>query len=65
MEEIQDRDLDGEVMISNTGCLSICSQGPIVVIYPENIWYGGVTPDDAEEIMDALENGEVVERLAL
>ncbi len=66
MEEIQDRELDGEVMITNTGCFGICSKGPIVVVYPEGVWYGSVTPDDVEEIMDShIENGEVVSRLAL
>jgi (2Fe-2S) ferredoxin len=65
MEEIADREQEGEVFVSNTGCLSMCNKGPVVVIYPQNTWYGGVTPDDVEEILDALESGEVVERLAL
>ncbi len=65
VEEVQDRELDGEVMVTNTGCLGLCSMGPVVMIYPDTIWYGKVTADDVEEIMDALEEGEVVERLAL
>jgi (2Fe-2S) ferredoxin len=63
MEEVQDRDL--EVMVTNTGCLGICDKGPIVVIYPEGTWYGSVTPDDVEEIMDALEEGNTVKRLEI
>jgi (2Fe-2S) ferredoxin len=65
LDEIADRELDSEVMVTNTGCLSMCSQGPVVVIYPEGVWYGGVSGNDVEEIMDALENGETVARLAL
>lgn len=66
MEEIRDRDLGSEVFVSNTGCFTLCEKGPIVVIYPDNVWYGGVTPDDVEEIMDEhIEGGQVVERLAL
>jgi (2Fe-2S) ferredoxin len=65
LDEIADRELDSEVMVTNTGCLSVCSRGPVVVIYPKGTWYGGVCTDDIEEIMDALENGETVERLAL
>ncbi len=65
LDEIADRELDSEVMVTNTGCLSVCSQGPIVVIYPQGTWYGGVSTGDVEEIMDALENGEIVERLAI
>lgn len=66
MEEIEERELDGEVMVTSTGCLSICSQGPIVVVYPEGVWYGAVTPDDVFDIMENhIENGEVVERLLI
>jgi len=65
VEEVQDRGLDTEAMVTNTGCFGLCSMGPVVMIYPDQIWYGKVTPDDVEEIMDALEEGEVVERLLI
>ena len=66
MRETQERGLTGEVMITNTGCFGICNQGPIVVVYPEGTWYGGVTPDDVEEIVEShFEKGEVVERLEI
>lgn len=66
MEEIDDRGLGGEVMVSNTGCLALCEKGPVVVIYPDNTWYGGVTTDDVEEIMDEhIEGGNVLKRLEL
>ena len=65
VEEVQDRGLDSEIMVTNTGCLGMCSMGPIVVIYPEQFWYGKVSAEDVEEIMDALEEGGSVERLLL
>jgi len=66
MEEIEDRGLGGEVMVSSTGCLALCEKGPVVVIHPDNIWYGGVTPDDVEEIMNEhIEGGKVLRRLEL
>jgi (2Fe-2S) ferredoxin len=66
MEEIEDRGLGGEVVVSNTGCLALCEKGPVVVVYPDNTWYGGVAPEDVEEIMDEhIEGGNVVERLEL
>ncbi|MFW6305748.1 MAG: 2Fe-2S ferredoxin [Bacillota bacterium] len=66
MMEIQDRDLTSKAMVTNTGCFGICDKGPIVVIYPEGVWYGNVTPDDVEEIVAShIENGEVVERLQI
>jgi (2Fe-2S) ferredoxin len=51
------RDLQGEKMIFNfkvvaTGCLEPCLAGPTVVIYPDNVWYGGVTTEDVEKIID-------------
>jgi len=37
-----------------------------VVVYPENVWYGQVSPDDVEEIMEQhIEGGQVVSRLAI
>lgn len=66
MEEIDERELGGEVFVSNTGCFGICEKGPVVVVYPDNVWYGSVTPDDVEEILDEhIEGGNVVERLEL
>lgn len=66
MEEVDDRDLSGEVMITNTGCFGICDKGPIVVVYPEGVWYGNVTEDDVETIVEQhIEGGLVVESLVI
>jgi (2Fe-2S) ferredoxin len=66
VEEIEDRELEGEVFVTNTGCFGVCEQGPIVVVYPDNVWYGSVTPDDVEEIMDEhIEGGNPVSRLEI
>lgn len=66
IEEIEEREIGGEVFINNTGCFGICEKGPIVVIYPDNVWYGSVTPDDVGEILDEhIEGGRVVERLVI
>jgi (2Fe-2S) ferredoxin len=66
MEEIEERDLGGDVFVTNTGCFGICEKGPIVVVYPDNIWYGSVGSDDVSEIMDQhIEGGTVVERLVI
>lgn len=66
MEEVEDRDLINEVMVTNTGCLGVCNKGPIVVVYPEGTWYGNVTIDDVERIMDEhIEGGKVVEELVI
>jgi (2Fe-2S) ferredoxin len=64
-EEIRDRDLS-DVMVTNTGCFGICEKGPVVVVYPEGVWYGNVTEDDIEEIIEShIENGNPVARLMI
>jgi (2Fe-2S) ferredoxin len=66
MEEIEERGIGGEVFLSNTGCFGICEKGPVVVVYPDNVWYGSVTSDDVCEILDQhIEGGTPVARLAL
>ncbi|MGD8777434.1 MAG: (2Fe-2S) ferredoxin domain-containing protein [Ignavibacteria bacterium] len=59
--EILDRGLDG-VVVSSTGCLRACDKSPVMVIYPQNIWYGEINDEEKiDEILDALENDTVAE----
>lgn len=66
MEEVEDRDLINEVMVTNTGCFGICNKGPIVVVYPEGTWYGNVKVEDVEKIVEQhIEGGKIVEELVI
>jgi len=59
--ELEDREM-GDVLVSSTGCLNICEEGPVMIVYPQGYWYKGVTSEDAiDEILDALEEGEAAE----
>ncbi len=63
--EIIDRGLE-DVIVSSTCCLKLCDDGPVMVIYPENTWYGHVESEDAiDTILDALEDGETAEEYVL
>ncbi|MEE9449839.1 MAG: (2Fe-2S) ferredoxin domain-containing protein, partial [Ignavibacteriaceae bacterium] len=54
------------VRANAAGCLDACEHGVTVVIYPEQIWYGGVTEDDVEEIIQKhIVNNQPVKRLMI
>jgi (2Fe-2S) ferredoxin len=56
--------LTGRVRINKSGCLDQCEHGPMVVVYPEAVWYGAVRSEDAAEIVNEhLIAGRPVERL--
>jgi (2Fe-2S) ferredoxin len=54
--ECQDRGLDG-VLVTSTGCMNMCDNGPVIVVYPEGNWYKHATIETAEAILDSLEEG--------
>jgi (2Fe-2S) ferredoxin len=62
--ELTKRGLSKIIRANASGCLDQCERGVTVVVYPEEVWYGGVTVDDIPEIVDQhLVGGEAVERL--
>ena len=57
---------DGQVRINNAGCLNRCESGPVLVVYPEGVWYSYIDQEDIDEIIDShLLRGQPVERLML
>ncbi|MEQ8969093.1 MAG: (2Fe-2S) ferredoxin domain-containing protein [Coleofasciculus sp. C1-SOL-03] len=57
--EITDRGLDA--LVSSTGCMNLCNNGPVMMVYPDNYWYGNVDEEAIDEILDALEDGKPAE----
>ena len=56
----------GRVRINKAGCLDRCEEGPVIVVYPEEIWYTYVDKEDIDEIIDRhVIGGEIVERLRI
>ena len=56
----------GKVRVNKAGCLDRCAGGPVVVVYPDAVWYTYVDQHDIDEIVDShLKQGKPVERLKL
>jgi len=41
-----------EIKITRTSCMGRCGEGPTVAVYPDGVWYRGVNPADANELVD-------------
>ena len=53
-----------KVRVNNAGCLNRCALGPVLVIYPEGVWYQYRTAEDIDEIIEShLQNDKIVTRL--
>jgi len=57
---------EGKVRINQAGCLDRCEEGPVIVVYPEAVWYTYVDRADIDEIIDEhVTHGRVVDRLKI
>ena len=57
---------DDTIRINTAGCLGRCDEGPVLVVYPEGLWYTYVDESDLDEIIEEhLKNGRVVGRLKI
>ena len=65
-EKLYDRGFKRVVRPNKAGCLDQCARGVTVVVYPDAVWYGGVTPEDVDEIIEEhIVGGRPVERLVI
>jgi (2Fe-2S) ferredoxin len=65
-EEMEKREMFGQILITESSCLGPCPIGPVMVVYPDGVWYQKVTPEDIGEIFEEhLVNGRPVARLTI
>jgi len=63
---LHERGLKRIVRANKSGCLDQCARGVTVVVYPEGVWYGGVTLADVDLIIEQhVIGGKPVERLRI
>ena len=63
-EELKAKGLENEVQVVRTGCFGLCSNGPIMIVYPEGCFYSQVKVEDVPEIVEEhLLKGRIVKRL--
>jgi NADP-reducing hydrogenase subunit HndC len=64
LTEIKAHNLEEEIKVVETGCIGTCDLGPVMVVYPEGIFYNKVTPEDVPEIIEEhLIKGRYITRL--
>lgn len=62
--ELEKRGLQGVIDVKSTGCHGFCEKGPVMIVWPEKVFYNGVSQSDAKAIVDSVSNGhKPVEKL--
>ena len=62
-KRVKEAGLKGTVRVNHAGCMNQCGHGPMVVVYPDDVWYAGVDEHGAERIVcEHLVAGRPVER---
>ena len=63
-QRIKEKGLKASVRANTAGCLDACEFGVVAVVYPDGVWYGGLTIDDVDEVIEKhLVDGKPVQRL--
>ncbi|NNM56435.1 ferredoxin [Acidocella sp.] len=57
--------MNGEIGLSSSGCLGFCTAQPLMVVYPQGVWYRPQAPEDVDEIVESFKSGTIIERLAV
>ena len=52
--EVKDRGWKDRVRLLSSNCMGICTEGPNVMLHPQNVWFSKVTVNDVDAIMDRV-----------
>lgn len=62
--ELAANGLFDEVQVSSCGCQGVCDSGPVMIVYPEGVWYTKLTPENVAEVVTShFKGGRKIERL--
>jgi (2Fe-2S) ferredoxin len=65
-KRVKEAGLPVDIRVNGAGCLDACEYGTVMVVYPEQIWYGAVSVEDIDEIIEQhLKLGKPIERLMI
>ncbi|MCG6881017.1 MAG: (2Fe-2S) ferredoxin domain-containing protein [Deltaproteobacteria bacterium] len=53
---VKDKGWKGKVRVSQSGCMGLCAVGPNVMLYPQNVWFSGVSMGDVDLIVSKIES---------
>ncbi len=56
-ERVKDLGLAGKIRVSKSGCQDVCARGASIMVFPDNVWYHEVSPNDIDEILRAIIDG--------
>lgn len=55
-----------DIRVNKSGCFDFCEEGPVLVVYPDAIWYSAKTTKDIDEIVNShIINNQIVDRLLM
>lgn len=61
---VKEAGLANDVRVTKSGCFGQCGHGPMAVMWPDNVWYGGIRQEDVAELFETqIRRGEPLERL--
>jgi len=54
---VKERGLAARIRVSQSGCMHRCEQGPNIMVFPDNLWFSGVTESDLDSLLDKILDG--------